>query len=653
MVPELSIDLQENEEELVMLNKKYYLMYWNYKGILLLFLSLFTQSLSAQLPNNDLEAYNRARTGLIVLKNESKLLPLNGLDDLRPVLLSIGLEDDTELYSTMNTYVPTGRLLWQTKGPWTVDWPAPLPQTAVGNVLIMAMDIDGVEESGFDFSRILSNPEMPVVFLLFGKGELVDAFLDQNIRAGILSEERGPWAQSLAAQLLFGGIGVDNRAGEALSDNFPKGSGQLLMANGRMTFSPPALLEMDAQLLADSISAIVQDGLAHHAFPGAQVLVAREGTIVYHEVFGYHTETAERRVQRTDLYDLASVSKITAALPALMKWYGEGDFDLDAPLQTYYPAASRSNKADLDFRTMLSHHARLRPWIPYWQGTLRGNGKYPWSKARDPERINDYRFRWRTLARDSSKRFPLYLTDDLWQHRNYRDQMMKAILKSPLEEEAKYLYSGLLFYLLPDIVTMKAGVPYEDYLQNTFYRPLGAYSLGFNPSRFFSKDQIIPTERDSFFRMQLLHGYVHDEGAAMMGGVSANAGLFANAYDLAKIMQMYLNGGSYAGQQFIEQSALDTFTSRHFAGEGNHRGLGFDKPLLEYDAQKSSVAEAASAASFGHAGYTGTFVWADSETKLLFIFLSNRVYPSRSNRGLYTGNIRPRIHAAIYQSLRE
>lgn len=622
------------------------------QAFLILFM-LLSLSLSAQLPNNDVEAYNRARNGLIVLKNEAALLPLNGLEALRPILLSIGLEDDAELYNTLNTYSPTGRLLWQTKGPWTVDWPAPLPQATVGNVLIMAMDVDGVEESGFDFSRLFFSPEVPVVFLLFGKGALVDAFLDKNIRAGILSEERSPWAQSLAAQLLFGGIGVDNRAREALSENFPKGSGQLLMANGRMTFSPPALLEMDAQLLADSISAIVQDGLAHHAFPGAQVLVAREGTVVYHEVFGYHTEAEERPVQHTDLYDLASVSKITSALPALMKWYGEGDFDLDAPLQTYYPAARRSNKADLDFRTMLSHHARLRPWIPYWQGTLRGNGKYPWSKARDIERINDYRFRRKTLARDSSEQFSLYLTDQLWQHRDYHDQMMKAILKSPLEEEAKYLYSGLLFYLLPDIVTMKAGVPYEDYLQNTFYRPLGAYTLVFNPYRFFPKGQIIPTERDSFFRMQLLHGYVHDEGAAMMGGVSANAGLFANAYDLAKIMQMYLNGGSYAGQQFIQQSALDTFTSRHFAAEGNHRGLGFDKPLLAYDAQKSAVAEAASAESFGHAGYTGTFVWADPETKLLFIFLSNRVYPSRSNRGLYTSNIRPRIHAAIYQSLRE
>jgi CubicO group peptidase (beta-lactamase class C family) len=619
---------------------------------IILFLLLHI-SLLAQLPNNDLEAYNRARSGLIVLKNEAALLPLNGLETLRPVLLSIGLEDDSELYNTLNTYTPTGRLVWQTKEPWTVDWPPPLPQTTAGNVLIMAMDVDGVEESGFDFSRLFFDPKVPVVFLLFGRNELIEGFLAPNIRAGILSEERGVWAQSLAAQLIFGGIGVDNKAREALSESFPKGSGQLLIANGRMTFSPPALLEMDAQLLADSISAIIKEGLAQQAFPGAQVLVAREGTVVYHEVFGYHTEAEERPVQHTDIYDLASVSKITSALPALMKWYGEGDFDLDAPLQTYYPAARGSNKADLDFRTMLSHHARLRPWIPYWQGTLRGNGKYPWSKARDLERINDYRFRWRTLARDSSARFPLYLTDGLWQHRHYRDQMMKAILKSPLEDEAKYLYSGLLFYLLPDIVAMKAGVPYEDYLQNTFYRPLGAYTLGFNPARFFSKDRIIPTERDSFFRMQLLHGYVHDEGAAMMGGVSANAGLFANAHDLAKIMQMYLDGGAYGGQQFIQQSALDTFTHRYFAVEGNHRGLGFDKPLLEYDAQKSVVAEAASDASFGHAGYTGTFVWADPETKLLFIFLSNRVYPSRSNRGLYTSNIRSRIHNVIYQSLLE
>ncbi|MEL7222815.1 MAG: serine hydrolase, partial [Bacteroidota bacterium] len=243
------------------------------------------------------------------------------------------------------------------------------------------------------------------------------------------------------------------------------------------------------------------------------------------------------------------------------------------------------------------------------------------------------------------------LADDLWQHRSYRQQMMKAILKSPLNETTEYRYSGLLFYLLPEIVSTKTGVNYEDYLRKTFYRPLGATTLGFNPRRYFSEERIIPTERDSFFRMRLLHGYVHDEGAAMMGGLSANAGLFANAIDLAKMMQMYLNGGEYGGQQYIATEAIHAFNQRYYADQNNRRGLGFDKPLLEYDEQKSSVAAAASQNSFGHSGYTGTFTWVDPDNGLLYIFLSNRVYPSRNNRGIYTRNIRPRIHTVLYESI--
>jgi len=193
---------------------------------------------------------------------------------------------------------------------------------------------------------------------------------------------------------------------------------------------------------------------------------------------------------------------------------------------------------------------------------------------------------------------------------------------------------------------------FETYLNQTFYWPLGAYTLGYNPLRYFPLDRIVPTERDSFFRMTLIHGHVHDEGAAMMGGVSGNAGLFANAYDLAKLMQLYLNGGSYGGQQYLAPGVVDTFASRSYAALGNRRGLGFDKPLLEYDASASSVAEAASAASFGHSGYTGTFTWADPENGLLFVFLSNRVYPSRNNRGIYIRNIRPRIHTIMYEAIK-
>lgn len=619
--------------------------------VLILALCLCSGTSIAQLPNNNLEEYERAKERIVILKNEQELLPLLELDNLRPALATIGFEDDSELYQTLNTYVPTGKIIWEEgQTDYQLSWP--FPHTEAPNLFIIALSAKGkVTNSGFPTDVFFENSDVPVVIVWLGRHSGTSVLKFPKFKTVLFAEEDTPWSQSLVAQLLFGAEPAEQQLQTALYEDFPIGTGVKYEAVDRLAFAPPAHLGMDAQLLQDSISSIVKDGLAIQAFPGAQVLVAKSGTVVYHQTFGHHTERDERDVKTTDLYDLASVSKITSALPALIKWYSEGTFDLDAPLVRYYPAAKGSNKADLSFRAMLSHHARLRPWIPYWQGTLRGNGKYPWSRARDPERINDYRFRSRTIARDSSAKYNRYLTPTLWQHRNYERQMMKAIMKSPLNEKAEYRYSGLLFYLLPEIVRQKSGMGYEEYLRQTFYQPLGAYTLGFNPSRYFPLDRIIPTERDSFFRMQLLHGYVHDEGAAMMGGRSANAGLFANAYDLAKIMQLYLNGGNYGGEHYFTPAAMDTFTMRHYADQGNRRGLGFDKPLLAYDPLQSSVAEAASAASFGHSGYTGTFSWADPEEELLFLFLSNRVYPSRNNRGIYTRNIRPRIHSAIYQAI--
>jgi CubicO group peptidase (beta-lactamase class C family) len=615
------------------------------------FILLTAGEVTAQLPNDNLQAYTQAREGLIVLNNSQALLPLAQLDTIRPGLVSIGMANDSELFNTLNAYLPTARgNMEQEKISW--EWDDHHQEKP--NLLIIAINAESTEVSKFPFEQYFTSNNPSTILVIFGKsssGEGINLSA-ANAPTVIFSQEDTPWAQSLAAQLIFGANGSHQRLFSASPSGVIEFRDSTITGNGRLAFAPPASLSINGQLLQDSIAAIVQDGLTAGAFPGAQVLVAKDGIVIYHQAFGYHTEQQERPVQLTDIYDLASVTKISSALAALMKWQGEGHFDLDAQLATYYPPARGSNKESLSFRTMLSHHARLRPWIPYWQGTLRGNGKYPWSKQRDPDRINDYHFRWRTLDRDSSARFPLYLASDLWQHRNYRNKMMKAILKSPLNEKAEYTYSGLLFYLLPDIVTTQTGTDYESYLNQTFYRPLGAYTLGFNPSRFFPKDRIIPTERDSFFRMHLLHGYVHDEGAAMMGGLSANAGLFSNAIDLAKMMQMYLNKGGYGGIQYISSAAIDTFNQRYYADEDNRRGLGFDKPLLTYDAQQSAVAEAASDNSFGHSGYTGTFTWMDPDNGLLFIFLSNRVYPSRSNRGIYTRNIRPRIHTVLYESLK-
>ncbi|RMF04206.1 MAG: class C beta-lactamase-related serine hydrolase [Bacteroidetes bacterium] len=606
--------------------------------------------LKGQIPNNDLKAYQTARQGIVLLGNESGLLPLQGLDTLRPLLVSAGLGTDNVLYQTLNAYQPTAYMELEAGEEAEIVWPVG-HWTADPNVVIFAVNTESPALQQIDWATVLMSEGVSSINCFFGRGAFL-AYLPASPNQ-IFSESTSPWAQSLVAQALFGAIKLDQRLAESISEVYPEGSGITLNPIGRLAFAPPSALEMNTELLLDSIRSIVEEGRLYGAYPGAQVLVAKSGTIVYHETFGYHSDQILTPVRKTDLYDLASVTKVSSALAALMRWYGKEEFELDAPLSQYYPAATGSNKADLTFRDMLAHQAGLRPWIPYWQNTLRGNGRYPWSRRYDPARTNDYRFRWRTFRRDSSGRFPIYVADDLWLHRRYPKPIVKAILKSPLEEKVQYRYSGLLFYLLPQIVAQQSGQDYETYLKETFYRPLGAHTITYNPLRYFARSRIIPTERDSFFRMTDLHGYVHDEGAAMMGGVSANAGLFANAYDLAKLWQMYLNGGTYAGQSYIDSTAVAEFTRCQFCDTGNRRGLGFDKPLIEYDPATSSVAAAASPASFGHSGYTGTFVWADPETELLYLFLSNRVYPTRANRVIYTRNIRPRIHAAIYKALGE
>ncbi|MFK7935135.1 MAG: serine hydrolase domain-containing protein [Saprospiraceae bacterium] len=392
---------------------------------------------------------------------------------------------------------------------------------------------------------------------------------------------------------------------------------------------------LDKEQLYHRIDSIMHLSLDSTVFPGAVVLVQQHGEVILERAYGFHTYDKKRPVQTDDIYDLASVTKTTAALPALMKLHGEGKFDLDAPLQRYFPSFKRSNKGNFTFREMLAHQARLKPHIGHWQRAQRKNGKY----------------KWFTFKRDSSQRYPIRILDDLWLHRNYQRKMMKAIRQSDLLEKAEYRYSGLLFYLLPQIVERITGEDFVTYLNREFYEPLNAKTLTFNPLQKFPKERIIPTEEDIWWRKTLVHGTVHDEGAAMMGGVSSNAGLFSNAADLAKLLQLYLNGGEYEGKRYIKKESIAEFTKCAFCESGNRRGLGFDKPLIEYNAAQSYVAESASSESYGHSGFTGTFYWLDPAQDLIFILLSNRVYPTRENRKLYSLNIRPQLHQAVYDAL--
>lgn len=388
----------------------------------------------------------------------------------------------------------------------------------------------------------------------------------------------------------------------------------------------------DFSLLEKNIDSIVQEGIDSQAYPGAQFLVAKEGEIILFKTYGHHTFERKRTVNKGDLYDLASISKVTTGLPILMELYGEGKFNLDAPLKDYFPKFKNSNKGELIIREILAHQAQLQPYIVYWAKTIKENGK----------------FKSRTFKNKPSNRFTIYITDHLYLHKKYKKRMYKYIKKSPLEEIKEYKYSGLFFLLLPDIISDLTGENFETYLYKNIYQPIGANGLTYNPLNKYSLAQIVPTEMDTFFRKKQIHGTVHDEAAAMLEGISCNAGLFGNAEDLFKLFQLYLNNEKYRDEEIIPENAVKEFTRCQFCDSGNRRGLGFDKPPLEYVEGESYVAKDASPESFGHSGFTGTFVWADPKNSTVVVFLSNRVYPTRENRKLYTMNIRPRLHQAVY-----
>jgi len=603
---------------------------------------------------NETAPFKRAEQATTLLRNEGRLLPLQRLDTLQIAYLRFGTIVDDRFLSTAKKY--TDISIEEVPATLDTEWFDRI-QSQYNLLLLEIQDYpigNSVPPAYQQKSIIQALVKLPSsITTITGDGSIFQVIPSlQKAPHLLIAPNRMKFAPSIAAQIIFGGMPANGRLlGPIAGAGFRRGSGLNTTAT-RLGYAPPGYVDMEAQVLEDSITAILQEGIQKKAFPGAQVLVARKGKVVYHQAFGYHTDDSLRAVSPEDVYDLASITKIAGPLPVLMKLHGEGHFDLDAPLKAYFPRFRWSNKAKLTFRPMLAHHARLRPWIPYWRSTLKWNAKYPWRKGWDKERINDYDFRCRTFELDSSKRYPIRVTDSLWLHHKYQKQIYRGIRKSPLNEEPGYTYSGLLFYLLPEIIENITEQDYLSYLNDHIYGKLQA-NLTYRPMDHFPKSQIVPTERDTFFRMQLLHGTVHDEGAAMMDGISGNAGLFGTANGLAKLMALYLNEGNYGGEQIIAAESLREFTNCQYCEEGNRRGLGFDKPLIKYDRQRSSVAEAASPESFGHSGYTGTFTWVDPKQELIYIFLSNRVYPTRANKGIYQYNIWPRIHAVLYQACRD
>lgn len=549
-----------------------------------------------------------------LLKNENGLLPLRSLTE--PIFFN---SDGSALANTLEKYV------------------SPSEGRTFASIAILPCSCNG--EGGSLKLRSESGhlPEGQKVILVLSGSCSYDEI--QNFAAQcdalLYTPAEDSIHQSIAAQIIFGAIGAvaTKLTGSDLSSHTEQSLSTEPLK--RLGYLPPDAVGMNARLLDDSIKAIVEEGIRVGAYPGAQVLVARKGFVVYHKAFGFMTYDSLQPLSTDAIYDLASVTKVTSTLPALMKFYGEGSLHLEAPLSEYFGFLRHSNKKDLTLRQILAHYGRLKPSVVFWKIAKRKNGKW----------------RWGTFKDRPTRKFNVKITDSLYVAPRYYRRMYKTIAKLPLEDSLRYLYSDLPFILTPLLVQQLTGQPLEEFLKNTFYKPLGASTITYNPLRYFPKEKIVPTERDTFFRRQQIQGTVHDENAAILGGVSGHAGLFASANDLAKLFQMYLNEGEYGGRRYIAAAAVEEFTRCQYCEYGNRRGLGFDKPPLEYRHGESYVARSASKSSYGHSGYTGTFVWADPEAELLVIFLSNRVYPDRSRQALYTHNIRPRIHQVCYDAI--
>ncbi len=453
----------------------------------------------------------------------------------------------------------------------------------------------------------------------------------QGIDAILMSYQNSDEAQELSVDAIFGAQPLSGRLPVDVSPSFKEGSGIDLKGGVRLGYAAPHSLGFSESKLK-ALDTLAQVAIDSMMTPGMQLLVARKGKIVYQKNYGFHTYERKQVVRDSDLYDLASLTKILGTLPLVMQAFDEGKLSLSTTVAELLPDWSGSNKSDLSLKQMLSHYARLWPWIPFYKETLNRKG-YP--------KKTMYR-------KEASKEFNLPVAKNLFLASDFEEEMYTQIRESELIDSLQYKYSDLPYYLLKKYFENKSGIPYDQLVKQTVFDPLGLKKIGFKPLDRFEASQIVSSEIDTYFRHSDLDGYVHDMGAAMQNGVGGHAGLFGNAYEVASVMQMYLQGGYFNGIQLINPKTISLFNTCHYCDEGNRRGIGFDKPQLE--GINGATCGCVSKLSFGHSGYTGSYAWADPEKEIIFIILANRTYPN-DDFTFSKNNVRTRMQALVYKAL--
>lgn len=612
----------------------------------------------------ELTRHDLINAGITIIKNEKNILPVTKLKRKKFASLAFNASEITEFQNTLSKYANIDHYIFNenkkdsllnilknydvvfTSVHNTSYWPA-------GNYNVSLWDLS--------FMAQLAN-KTKLVFSLFANPYSLRNFeLIDSKDAVIVTYADNADVESAAAQAIFGGIEVSGRLPVGINENYPVGTGIDLKKKIRLEYGIPEQAGISSEKLM-KIDSLAQNAIDSLATPGCRILAARNGIVFYDKVFGYHTYMKKKPVKENDLYDIASITKIAATIPSLMHMYEDSLLSLDGKLSDYLPELDTTNKGALKIRDILTHQAQLNGWIPFYYATLETlypdqnllNNKFtqefPYKIGNHAYMAKNFKFKDNIYSYYPKEGFTTKIASDFYISDSYRDTIYKKIRQSALVEPKAYRYSDLGYYYFYRIIENNTGVKFQDYVDSVYYDELGMNRTTFLPLDKFNKSEIVPTENDQVFRKQLLQGYVHDPGAAMLGGVCGHAGVFSTANDMAILMQMYLNGGEYGGTRYFDAETIDLFTSSPFLDKDNRRALGFDKPQMDYS-KSGPTCQCVSEKSYGHTGFTGTIVWADPEEQIVYIFLSNRVHPDQDNNKLLQMDVRTKIQEQIYNAI--
>ena len=594
---------------------------------------------------------------ITVLNNKNHILPLHTDKEQTIALLEVGDPGETDaLAKQLSRYTSLAR--FSLRANQTEEENQRLRDSlSTYKRIIVAVSEQRLAPYQPFFAKFV--PESPAIYLFFTPGKMMLQIQRAVAHASavVLGHSYSSDVQRQVADVLFAKASADGQLSASLGELFPTGAGVTITPKTPLHFVPEEYGLSSAHL--KRIDSIALDGIRQGAYPGCQVVVLKNGHIMFDKAFGTYTGKGSPRVESTNIYDLASLSKTTGTLLAIMKLYDKGRFNLTDKISDHLPFLQRTDKKDITIQEILYHQSGLPSWIPFYQEAI-DKDSYDgrlFSARKDvhhPVQIGTttwanpkFKFKSEYISPVKTGDYTVQICDSLWLNRSFRKVIEEKIAEAPLKQK-RYVYSDVGFILLGMLVEQLAGMPMEAYLQREFYEPMGLEHTGYLPLRRFAKSEIVPSNKDRFLRKETLLGFVHDEASAFFGGLAGNAGLFSTARDVARVYQMLLNGGEIDGQRYLSKETCQLFTTE--TSKISRRGLGFDKPDAD-DSKKGNCAPAAPAEVYGHTGFTGTCAWVDPVNELVYVFLSNRIYPDVTNRKLNQLHIRERIQGAIYDCL--